>query len=141
MGLIEPVRTLGERVSSHQAIAAGGTVNYTGSSTNFVGDNQEVIVTNGTYNMNGISDTVGQLVIGDVDANYFTSEQRSWIKDFVTEGGGLVVIVTLIVGEHEGRGGEGENSDQGEGDAEQRDSDPEISGCRPTRREYRRVRF
>lgn len=32
------------------------------------------------------------LVIGDVDGNYFTSEQRSWIKDFVTEGGGLVVI-------------------------------------------------
>jgi uncharacterized membrane protein len=32
------------------------------------------------------------LVIGDVDANYFTSEQRSWIKDFVTEGGGLIVI-------------------------------------------------
>jgi hypothetical protein len=32
------------------------------------------------------------LVIGDVDANYFTGEQRSWIKDFVTEGGGLVVI-------------------------------------------------
>ena len=32
------------------------------------------------------------LVIGDVDANYFTGEQRNWIKDFVTEGGGLVVI-------------------------------------------------
>jgi uncharacterized membrane protein len=32
------------------------------------------------------------LVIGDVDANYFTLEQRNWIKDFVTEGGGLVVI-------------------------------------------------
>jgi hypothetical protein len=32
------------------------------------------------------------LVIGDVDANYFTTEQREWIKDFVTEGGGLVVI-------------------------------------------------
>jgi hypothetical protein len=32
------------------------------------------------------------LVIGDVDANYFTAEQRNWIKDFVTEGGGLVVI-------------------------------------------------
>jgi hypothetical protein len=32
------------------------------------------------------------LVIGDVDANYFTPEQRDWIKDFVTEGGGLVVI-------------------------------------------------
>jgi hypothetical protein len=32
------------------------------------------------------------LVIGDVDANYFTAEQRDWIKDFVTEGGGLVVI-------------------------------------------------
>jgi hypothetical protein len=32
------------------------------------------------------------LVIGDVDANYFTPEQRNWIKDFVTEGGGLVVI-------------------------------------------------
>ena len=32
------------------------------------------------------------LVIGDVDANYFTQEQREWIKDFVTEGGGLVVI-------------------------------------------------
>ena len=32
------------------------------------------------------------LVIGDVDANYFTGEQRNWIKDFVTEGGGLVVL-------------------------------------------------
>lgn len=32
------------------------------------------------------------LIIGDVDANYFTPEQRNWIKDFVTEGGGLVVI-------------------------------------------------
>ena len=32
------------------------------------------------------------LVIGDVDANYFTAEQRNWIKDFVAEGGGLVVI-------------------------------------------------
>ena len=32
------------------------------------------------------------LVLGDIDANYFTAEQRSWIKDFVTEGGGLVVI-------------------------------------------------
>ena len=32
------------------------------------------------------------LVIGDVDANYFTAEQRTWIKDFVAEGGGLVVI-------------------------------------------------
>lgn len=32
------------------------------------------------------------LVIGDVDANYFTPEQRSWIVDFVAEGGGLVVI-------------------------------------------------
>src|SRR5262245_7727616 len=32
------------------------------------------------------------LVLGDVDANYFTGEQRNWIKDFVTEGGGLVVI-------------------------------------------------
>src|SRR5262245_61018687 len=32
------------------------------------------------------------LVIGDVEANYFTQEQREWIKDFVTEGGGLVVI-------------------------------------------------
>lgn len=32
------------------------------------------------------------LVIGDVDANYFTPEQRNWIKDFVTEGGGLVCI-------------------------------------------------
>ncbi len=32
------------------------------------------------------------LVIGDVDANYFTGEQRNWIKDFVTEGGGLIVI-------------------------------------------------
>ena len=32
------------------------------------------------------------LVIGDVDANYFTAEQRNWIKDFVTEGGGLVVV-------------------------------------------------
>ena len=27
-----------------------------------------------------------------MDANYFTAEQRNWIKDFVTEGGGLVVI-------------------------------------------------
>lgn len=32
------------------------------------------------------------LVIGDVDANYFTGEQRNWIKDFVTEGGGLVAL-------------------------------------------------
>lgn len=32
------------------------------------------------------------LVVGDVDANYFTNEQRAWIKDFVAEGGGLVVI-------------------------------------------------
>jgi uncharacterized membrane protein len=32
------------------------------------------------------------LVIGDVDANYFTNEQRNWIKDFVAEGGGLVMI-------------------------------------------------
>jgi len=32
------------------------------------------------------------LVIGDVDANYFTGEQRTWVKDFVAEGGGLVVL-------------------------------------------------
>lgn len=32
------------------------------------------------------------LVLGDVDASYFTQEQMNWIKDFVTEGGGLVVI-------------------------------------------------
>ena len=32
------------------------------------------------------------LVIGDVDANYFSTEQRGWIKDFVAEGGGLVMI-------------------------------------------------
>ena len=46
-------------------VAAGGTVNYTGTGTNMVGDNQEVIVSNGTFNMNGISDTVGRITIGD----------------------------------------------------------------------------
>lgn len=32
------------------------------------------------------------LVIGDVAADYFTNEQRNWIKDFVAEGGGLIVL-------------------------------------------------
>jgi len=32
------------------------------------------------------------LIIGDVDANYFSAEQRSWIKDFVADGGGLIMI-------------------------------------------------
>jgi hypothetical protein len=32
------------------------------------------------------------LIIGDVDANYFSLDQRKWIKDFVSEGGGLVMI-------------------------------------------------
>ncbi|MEZ6142486.1 MAG: hypothetical protein R3B84_18155 [Zavarzinella sp.] len=35
------------------------------------------------------------LVIGDVDANYFTSDQRTWIRDFVSEGRGLVAIAGL----------------------------------------------
>jgi hypothetical protein len=38
------------------------------------------------------------LVIGDVDANYFTGEQRNWIKDFVAEGGGLIVIAGRLHG-------------------------------------------
>lgn len=46
-------------------VASGGTVNYTGTGTNMVGDNQEVIVSNGTFNLNGISDTVGRITIGD----------------------------------------------------------------------------
>ncbi len=32
------------------------------------------------------------LVIGDVKASFFTSEQRDWIREFVAEGGGLVMI-------------------------------------------------
>ena len=32
------------------------------------------------------------LILGDVDASRFNAEQRNWIKDYVTEGGGLVVI-------------------------------------------------
>jgi hypothetical protein len=32
------------------------------------------------------------LIIGDVDASYFSAEQQNWIKDFVNEGGGLVMI-------------------------------------------------
>lgn len=32
------------------------------------------------------------VIIGDVDANYFTSEQKKWIVEFVDEGGGLVMI-------------------------------------------------
>lgn len=46
-------------------IAAAGTVNYTGTSNNFVSDSAEVIVSNGTLNMNGLSDTAGKLTIGD----------------------------------------------------------------------------
>ncbi len=32
------------------------------------------------------------LVIGDVDAKFFTGEQREWIREFVEKGGGLVFI-------------------------------------------------
>ena len=50
-------------------VAAGGTVKYTGTGNNMVGDNQEVIVSNGTFDMNGISDSVGRLTIGDSTNN------------------------------------------------------------------------
>jgi fibronectin-binding autotransporter adhesin len=46
-------------------ISAGGAVKYTGTGNNMVQDSQEVIVSNGTFNMNGNSDTVGRLTIGD----------------------------------------------------------------------------
>ena len=46
-------------------IGAGGTVKYTGTGTNMGGDNQAVSVSNGTFNMHGISDTVGRVTIGD----------------------------------------------------------------------------
>lgn len=32
------------------------------------------------------------LIIGDVNERFFTKEQQEWIKDFVSEGGGLVMI-------------------------------------------------
>lgn len=32
------------------------------------------------------------LIIGDVDAKFFTEEQRKWIRDFVDQGGGLAMI-------------------------------------------------
>lgn len=32
------------------------------------------------------------IIIGDVEAEFFTPEQRNWLKDFVSEGGGLVMI-------------------------------------------------
>ena len=50
-------------------IGAGGTVNYTGTSTNFIGDNQEVIVSHGTLNLNGLDDAIGTLSIGNGTTN------------------------------------------------------------------------
>ena len=32
------------------------------------------------------------LIVGDVDVNYFSAEQRNWIRDFVADGGGFVMI-------------------------------------------------
>ncbi len=32
------------------------------------------------------------LILGDVDANYLTKEQQDWVKDFVGEGGGFMMI-------------------------------------------------
>ena len=46
-------------------INAGGTVRYTGSSANMLSDGPEVLVLNGTLDMNGHSDTAGRLTIGD----------------------------------------------------------------------------
>ena len=46
-------------------INAGGTVRYTGSSANMLTDGPQVLVLNGTLDMNGHSDTGGQLTIGN----------------------------------------------------------------------------
>jgi uncharacterized membrane protein len=32
------------------------------------------------------------IIVGDVDGNFFTAEQRNWLRDYVTEGGGLVMV-------------------------------------------------
>ncbi|TAK94072.1 MAG: hypothetical protein EPO07_17265 [Verrucomicrobia bacterium] len=50
-------------------IQAGGTVRYTGTSANMLSDNPEVIVSNGTLDLNGKSDTAGKLTIGDGSNN------------------------------------------------------------------------
>jgi len=46
-------------------VNGGGTVNYSGSSSNMLSDNDEVRISNGTLNMNAVSDTAGKLTIGD----------------------------------------------------------------------------
>jgi autotransporter-associated beta strand protein len=46
-------------------VAAGGTVAFTGTSTNMITSGSEVIVSNGTLNVNAISDAIGNLTIGD----------------------------------------------------------------------------
>ncbi|MGC3988509.1 MAG: autotransporter-associated beta strand repeat-containing protein [Chthoniobacteraceae bacterium] len=50
-------------------INGGSTVNYSGTSTNMLSDADEVRISNGTLNMNGVSDTAGKLTIGNGTTN------------------------------------------------------------------------